>query len=135
MLRLERDWADRTVGDTSDQLVSDEEIAWTNSQVTGSDTATTDLYTVAYRVMLAIASKFSRLANQAIGDMRVYWRNVKLCEAFFFRARQTFSHAFAIGPGGSFNVVVVAVQVGEVAQFSTPRQTPAKVSIAVLGHI
>lgn len=57
--------------DTNDQLVSDEEIAWTNSQVTGSDTATTDLYTVAYRVMIAIASKFSRLANQAIGDMRV----------------------------------------------------------------
>ena len=49
--------------DTNDQLVTDE--------VTGSDTATTDLYTVAYRVMLAIASKFSRLANQAIGDMRV----------------------------------------------------------------
>lgn len=57
--------------DTNDQLVTDEEIAWTNNQVTGSDTATTDLYTVAYRVMLAIASKFSRLANQAIGDMRV----------------------------------------------------------------
>ncbi len=57
--------------DTNDQLVSDEEIAWTNNQVTGSDTATTDLYTVAYRVMIAIASKFSRLANQAIGDMRV----------------------------------------------------------------
>ena len=57
--------------DTNDQLVSDEEIAWTNSEVTGSGTATTDLYTVAYRVMIAIASKFSRLANQAIGDMRV----------------------------------------------------------------
>jgi len=61
------------VGDTdiNDQLVTDEEIAWTNNQVTGSDTATTDLYTAAYRVMIAIASKFSRLANQAIGDMRV----------------------------------------------------------------
>lgn len=57
--------------DTNDQLVSDEEIAWTNSEVTGSGTATTDLYTVAYRVMVAIASKFSRLANQSIGDMRV----------------------------------------------------------------
>ena len=57
--------------DTNDQLVSDEEIAWTNSEVTGSGTATTDLYTVAYRVMLAIASKFSRLANQQVGDMRV----------------------------------------------------------------
>ena len=57
--------------DTHDQLVSDEEIAWTNSEVTGSGTATTDLYTVAYRVMLAIASKFSRLANQQVGDLRV----------------------------------------------------------------
>ena len=57
--------------DTNDQLVSDEEIAWTNSEVTGSGAAPTALYTVAYRVMIAIASKFSRLANQAIGDMRV----------------------------------------------------------------
>ena len=57
--------------DTNAQLVSDEEIAWTNSEVTGSGTATTDLYTVAYRGMIASASKFSRLANQAIGDMRV----------------------------------------------------------------
>lgn len=57
--------------DTNDQLVSDEEIAWTNNQVTGSDTATTDLYTVAYRVLVAIASKFSRLADQQVGDMRV----------------------------------------------------------------
>lgn len=57
--------------DTNDQLVTDEEIAWTNNQVTGSDTATTDLYTVAYRVMVTIASKFSRLADQTIGDMSV----------------------------------------------------------------
>lgn len=57
--------------DTNDQLVSDEEIAWTNNQVTGSDSATTDLYTVAYRVLVAIASKFSRLADQQVGDMRV----------------------------------------------------------------
>lgn len=57
--------------DTNDQLISDEEIAWTNEQVAGSATATTDLYTAAYRVMVAIASKFSRLANQSMGDMRV----------------------------------------------------------------
>ena len=49
--------------DTNDQLVSDEEIAWTNSQVTGTDTATTDLYTVAYRVMLAIASILDLIAT------------------------------------------------------------------------
>lgn len=57
--------------DTNDQLITDEEIAWTNQQVTGSATSTDDLYTTAYRVMLAIASKFSRLADQAIGTMRV----------------------------------------------------------------
>ena len=32
--------------DTNDQLINDEEIAWTNNQVTGSDTATTALYEV-----------------------------------------------------------------------------------------
>jgi len=57
--------------DTNDQLVNDEEIAWTNNQVTGSDTATTALYEVSYRVMVAIASKFSRLADQAVGDLKV----------------------------------------------------------------
>ena len=57
--------------DTNDQLVSDEEIAWTNNQVTGSDTATTALYEVSYRVMVAIASKFSRLADQSVGDLKV----------------------------------------------------------------
>ena len=30
--------------DTNDQLVTNEEIAWVNNQVSGSDTATTDLY-------------------------------------------------------------------------------------------
>ena len=57
--------------DTNDQLINDEEIAWTNNQVTGSDTATTALYEVAYRVMIAIASKFSRLADQSVGDLKV----------------------------------------------------------------
>lgn len=57
--------------DTNDQLINDEEIAWTNNQVTGSDTATTALYEVSYRVMIAIASKFSRLADQAVGDLKV----------------------------------------------------------------
>ena len=57
--------------DTNDQLINDEEIAWTNNQVTGSDTATTALYEASYRVMIAIASKFSRLADQAVGDLKV----------------------------------------------------------------
>lgn len=57
--------------DTNDQLINDEEIAWVNNQVTGSDSATTALYEVAYRVMLAIASKFSRLADQSVGELSV----------------------------------------------------------------
>ena len=35
--------------DTNDQLLADAEVAWVNSQVTGSDTATTGLYDAAYR--------------------------------------------------------------------------------------
>jgi|TARA_R100000655_G_scaffold1922_3_gene7232 hypothetical protein len=57
--------------DTNDQLLANEEITWTNSQVTGSTTSTDALYTVAYRCMVTIASKFSRLADQSIGDMKV----------------------------------------------------------------
>ena len=57
--------------DTNDQLINDEEIAWTNNQVTGSDTATTALYEVSYRVMIAIASKFSRRADQSVGYLKV----------------------------------------------------------------
>ncbi len=57
--------------DTNDQLLDNEEIAWTNNQITGSDTATTALYEVSYRCMVAIASKFSRLADQTVGDLKV----------------------------------------------------------------
>jgi hypothetical protein len=57
--------------DTNDQLLADAEVAWVNNQVTGSDTATTGLYDAAYRCCITIASKFSRLADQAVGDMRV----------------------------------------------------------------
>ena len=57
--------------DTNDQLINDEEIAWVNNQVTGSDTATTGLYDAAYRCCLTIASKFSRLADQSVGDLKV----------------------------------------------------------------
>lgn len=61
------------VGDTdaTDQLVSDEEIAWLNSEVSGSATATTHLYRTAARAASAIAAKFTRLADQQIGDLRV----------------------------------------------------------------
>tara|TARA_R110000787_G_scaffold100231_1_gene205108 strand:- start:2517 stop:3005 length:489 start_codon:yes stop_codon:yes gene_type:complete len=57
--------------DTNDQLLQDAEINWVNNQITGSDSSTDSLYTVGYRCMLTIASKFSRLADQAVGDMRV----------------------------------------------------------------
>ncbi len=57
--------------DTNDQLLSDEEIAWVNKEVTGSTTATTGVYMAAYRCCLTIASKFSRLADQSVGDLRV----------------------------------------------------------------
>ena len=57
--------------DTNDQLLANEEISWINKQVTGSTTATTSLYESAYRSCIAIASKFSRLASQAVGDLKV----------------------------------------------------------------
>jgi hypothetical protein len=57
--------------DTGDQLLLDAEVAWVNNQVTGSDTATTGLYDAAYRCCLMIASKFSRLADKSVGDLRV----------------------------------------------------------------
>jgi hypothetical protein len=57
--------------DTNDQLLANEEISWVNKQVSGSTTSTDAIYTVAYRCMLTIASKFSRLADQSVGDMRV----------------------------------------------------------------
>ena len=57
--------------DTNDQLLNDAEVAWVNNQLTGSDTATTALYNAAYRCCLLIASKFSRLADQSVGDLKV----------------------------------------------------------------
>ena len=57
--------------DTNDQLLANEEITWVNSQISGSSTSTDALYTVSYRCLIAVASKFSRLADQAIGDMKV----------------------------------------------------------------
>jgi hypothetical protein len=57
--------------DTNDQLVNDEEIAWVNKETTGSATATTGVYDAAVRCCLTIASKFSRLADQSVGDLKV----------------------------------------------------------------
>lgn len=57
--------------DTNDQLLNDAEVAWVNNQVTGSDTATTALYEVAYRCCLTVASKFSRMADKSVGDLSV----------------------------------------------------------------
>jgi hypothetical protein len=57
--------------DTNDQLLSDEEIAWVNKEVTGSTTATTGLYAAAYRSCLTIASKFSREADKTVGSLRI----------------------------------------------------------------
>ena len=57
--------------DTNDQLLNDDEIAWVNNEVTGSDTATTGMYDASYRCCLIIASKFSRMADKAVGDLRV----------------------------------------------------------------
>jgi len=57
--------------DTNDQLLANEEISWVNKQVTGSTTSSDSLYDVASRCCTTVASKFSRLADQSIGDMRV----------------------------------------------------------------
>ena len=57
--------------DTTDQLLSDEEIAWVNSEASGTATGTTALYDAAYRCCLTIASKLSREADKQIGDLSV----------------------------------------------------------------
>ena len=57
--------------DTTDQLLSDEEIAWVNTEASGSATGTTALYDAAHRCCLTIASKMSREADKQIGDLSV----------------------------------------------------------------
>lgn len=57
--------------DTTDQLVSDEEIAWVNTEASGTSTATTALYDAASRCCLTIASKLARQADKSIGDLSV----------------------------------------------------------------
>ena len=52
--------------DASDELVSDEEIRWTEKQAGDGE-----IYAAAWRVMLSIAAKFSRLADQTVGELKV----------------------------------------------------------------
>ena len=57
--------------DTNDQLLSDEEIAWVNTEASGSATAITDLYDAGYRCCQAISAKLAREADKQIGDLSV----------------------------------------------------------------
>ena len=57
--------------DTDDQLLSDEEIAWVNTEASGTATGTTALYDAGARCCLAIASKLAREADKSIGDLSV----------------------------------------------------------------
>lgn len=61
------------IGDTdsTDELLSDEEIAWVNTEASGSATSTDSLYDAAYRCCLTIASKLAREADKQIGDLSV----------------------------------------------------------------
>jgi hypothetical protein len=57
--------------DTNDQLLSDEEIAWVNTEATGSPTSTDSLYEAAVRCCITIAAKLAREADKQIGDLSV----------------------------------------------------------------
>ena len=57
--------------DSTEELLSDEEIAWVNTEASGSATSTDSLYDAAYRCCLTIASKLAREADKQIGDLSV----------------------------------------------------------------
>lgn len=57
--------------DTTDQLLSDEEIAWINLEQAGSSTSTSDLYYSAHYACHAIGAKLARQADKQIGDLSV----------------------------------------------------------------
>lgn len=57
--------------DTDDQLLTDEEIAWVNTETSGTATGTVGLYDAASRCCIAIASKLAREADRSIGDLSV----------------------------------------------------------------
>ena len=82
--------------DTNDELLNDAEIAWINNQVTGSDTATTGIYTVAVRACLTIASKFSRMADKSVGDLSVSMAQ----KAHAYRDQANTLKSLALAEGG-----------------------------------
>ena len=57
--------------DTADQLVTDEEIAWLNTESGDTPTSLTALYKASAAAARAIAAKFSPLAAQAAADAGV----------------------------------------------------------------
>ena len=57
--------------DTTDQLLSDEEIAWVNTEASGTPTGTTAIYDAAAQCALTIATKLGREADKSIGDLSV----------------------------------------------------------------
>jgi hypothetical protein len=57
--------------DTTDQLLTDEEIAWVNTEASGSATGLTALYDAASRCCITIAAKMAREADKQVGDLSV----------------------------------------------------------------
>ena len=57
--------------DTTEQLLSNEEILWVNTEASGTSSGTNALYDAAYQCCLAVASKLARLADKQIGDLNV----------------------------------------------------------------
>lgn len=57
--------------DTTDQLLSDEEIAWVNSEASGTPTGLTAIYDAAAQCAMTIATKLGREADKSIGDLSV----------------------------------------------------------------
>mgnify|MGYP003118570883 CR=1 FL=1 len=68
--------------DTNDQLLSNEEISWVNSEASGSSTATTALYDAAMRCCLTIASKLAREAD-TISDKDIDEENSDIFRSWF----------------------------------------------------
>lgn len=77
--------------DTTDQLLSDEEIAWINYEQTGSSTSLDDLYYSAHYACHAIAAKLARLADKSIGDLSVSLS--QKANAYLTQAQELFKHA------------------------------------------
>ena len=77
--------------DTTDQLLSDEEIAWLNLEQTGSATSTDDLYYTAHYACHSIAAKLARLADKSIGGLSVSLS--QKANAYLTQAKELFKHA------------------------------------------